>query len=495
MKPTSLRAFSVNFKSKINGFYSSLILLSIFLLFLSARLFNLSKYGLWFDEILSLTWVRLGWNSLFETIVKDFVHPPLFYVLLKLWIIVGGESLTWLKIFPLIFAVAALAPLYLLCRELKISPMEFCLALIFISLNSYLIYYAQELRMYSMAVFFSLLSMWLFIKFSEQDSIQRQFDTALFAANLLLVYTHYFGWLVILSEVAFVIFWKKAKFNRFFLQILAVGLCFLPWGYWVVSEAVKRGGLDNNVSWIIKPNLESVMILLSTFHGTEQGQKASGIGFLIFLPPFLLWIWRIYRERKREDLLILTFLGLISALPIVIVYFASQILKTSVWVDRYLIFAAVPYILLLAVSISRVKIGWLKYAFLVSTILWSLGTGIWNIYHYRVRTDWINLSNQIVQTESEPKQPRKIFAFDLGVFLCLPYALGEIESDNLTVERVKNIADINERKFWFGYRPDLWKEQELPQQTFQKMNCSIEKELRDVTIYQRVELFLVNCSK
>jgi hypothetical protein len=69
-------------------------LFEIFLLFIGTRLLNLSKYGLWSDEVFSLQTAKLGWASLIDKVIFDIVHPPLFYALLKIWMIIGGDSLT-----------------------------------------------------------------------------------------------------------------------------------------------------------------------------------------------------------------------------------------------------------------------------------------------------------------------------------------------------------------------------------------------------------------
>jgi uncharacterized membrane protein len=85
-------------------------------------------------------------------------------LLLKIWIAIGGESLLWLKLLPVTVAVASILPLLLLCRELNLSAIETNTALFLIAVNAYLIQNAQELRMYSLLTFFTLSSLWLFVR-------------------------------------------------------------------------------------------------------------------------------------------------------------------------------------------------------------------------------------------------------------------------------------------------------------------------------------------
>jgi len=480
---------------KIKKTYLPLFLVQIFLLFVGARLLNLSKYGLWLDEVFSVETAKLDWMSLFDKVIYDVVHPPLFYALLKIWIIIGGDSLIWVKTLPVLFALFALIPLYFLCRELKIDSTEFCLALTFISLNSYQIFFAQELRMYSLLAFVSLWSMWLFIRFLREDSRSLKLEAILLFVNLLLVYTHYFGWFTILAEVVFVFFREKTKFKRFFIQTFFVGACFLPWSYLVFSAALKKGGLGENLSWLEKPGFSGIFLFFAEIQGTMPIPKATTAGFLLFLPPVLLWVRQIVRQRNSEDLSIFTFLGLVSALPVTVAFLLGQILKTPVWSERYFIASAVPYTLLLAISISRIKDARLKKVFLTLTILWTLGAGAWNIFYYRKRIDWAHISNRIVQTDAAPNSPIKIFVSEEWLRMPLQNSLDEIQSGRLNVEKVNTIDDVNEKEFWFGYRQTMWNEQESPPQKIEKKNCTVKSEAKDEIFDEKVNVLFVKCNE
>src|ERR1700733_10783471 len=90
-------------------------------IFVAVRLWNLGTFCLDSDEIWSLTCARESWSGLFHEAGFDIVHPPLFYMLLKLWIAIGGSSLIWLRLLPAALSFAALVPFYFLCRSLGLS--------------------------------------------------------------------------------------------------------------------------------------------------------------------------------------------------------------------------------------------------------------------------------------------------------------------------------------------------------------------------------------
>src|SRR6188768_330726 len=81
-------------------------------IYAAVRCWGLTASCLWFDEIFGVHAAEHSWDSLLSFVALDLIHPPLFYVLLKLWIGVGGEALGWLRAFPVIFAVAALIPFF-----------------------------------------------------------------------------------------------------------------------------------------------------------------------------------------------------------------------------------------------------------------------------------------------------------------------------------------------------------------------------------------------
>src|SRR5262245_10663293 len=134
-------------------------------LFVAGRLWRLTSYSLRPDEIFSIQVAQSAtWMDMLNAVIGDVVHPPLFYAMLKVWLGLGGESEFWLRLLPVFTAVAAIGPFFLLCRELKLRAAEINLALTLFAVNAYLIYFAQELRMYSLLLFFTLCSLWLFVK-------------------------------------------------------------------------------------------------------------------------------------------------------------------------------------------------------------------------------------------------------------------------------------------------------------------------------------------
>ena len=170
----------------------SILLISAGILYLISRSYHLNYFALWNDEVFSVTVAKMPWPGMFRAVIDDIVHPPLFYILLKSWIYMGGSSVIWMRLLPFLISVATLVPLLLLFREWKLSQLEMTLAMVLISFNELLIYYSQELRMYSLLVGLSLTSLWLFGRFLHGISLacSNKFPAGLFALLWRVVCVH-----------------------------------------------------------------------------------------------------------------------------------------------------------------------------------------------------------------------------------------------------------------------------------------------------------------
>lgn len=386
-------------------------------LYVAARLRGLTASCLWFDEIFSVHAARHTWGALWRFAAADLIHPPLFYALLKLWASAGGESLLWLRLFPALTAIAALVPFFLLARELRLGAQATTLALLLVASNGYLIKYAQELRMYSLLLLFTLTSLWLFVRLLNSARASRRLLFALFFANLLLVYTHYYGWLVVACEAAFVAYAGRRKLRAFLVVCAGLLLCFAPWVFACVSASRAGGGLAQNVGWIERPGARAITELYALLNEPFYFRQSSAepvyarggalFGLILLGVPVLLLLFRTLRSRRAalsqeehaddvrdeharaddvrdesahvEDLSNrvgpLTFLSFFTLAPVALAFVASRVLPYSVWGTRHLIIVAAPYTLLCGAALARTRPAWLKSAALLLLSCWLLLVG------------------------------------------------------------------------------------------------------------------------
>src|SRR5580698_8794146 len=105
---------------KVSKAFVSLATIGVVALFIGMRLWRMTDFTLDGDEIFSVQLARDNWHGLFKYALEDAIHPPLLYILLKLCIGIGGDSLLWLRMFPAAASILCLLPVFALCRDLNI---------------------------------------------------------------------------------------------------------------------------------------------------------------------------------------------------------------------------------------------------------------------------------------------------------------------------------------------------------------------------------------
>src|SRR5258708_5161656 len=140
--------------------------------FIAMRLWRVSEFSLDGDEIFSVLLARDTWPNLFQRAIQDAIHPPLLYVLLKLWMRIGGESLLWMRLLPVSISVACLVPVFFLCRRLGVSAGARNVAIALAAVHPIDVYYGQHIRMYSLLALIALLSTLCFERYLDQPSIK-----------------------------------------------------------------------------------------------------------------------------------------------------------------------------------------------------------------------------------------------------------------------------------------------------------------------------------
>lgn len=473
-----LQANSKGIKREVGS--TLMIFAIITLLFIVARFFRITTFSLWGGETFIIDGIRQNWSGMFDYIIADIVHPPLFYVLAKSWVAIGGESLLWLKLLPFLITLAGLPAIFLLGRELNLEPKVLGLALFLIASSGFLIHYAQEFRNYSLLFTLGLYSLWLFVGFHNSEKVVPKQSIPLFFVNLLLIYSHYFGWLIVGLELASLLFWNRRHLALFFVMSAGLLLCFLPWFVLVYRSAIQIGGLDYNLDWIPRPDWRSVLNLLADFSG-DLGFKASKvIGILLLGMPIALYGWQICSDYENtalsESRTVYWWLLLVTFAPMIVIFIASQFFRQALWIDRYFIFLVVPYLMLVALSVFNLKSNWMRYGFLSLILIWGIATMSFELITNDVawvnpqtgsRIPWLSLAEEISNEESTLEDEKvNLFTLythsennrvgDWAIGTSLDFHLAEIGDERFNIVYAgthKALIEkaIDEEHFWVGY--------------------------------------------
>ena len=127
--------------------------------------------GLWYDELtmyneaVKPTFLQVLFFSL-----KDDVHFPLYQILLHYWGNLFSFSDFALRSFSAVIGVLTVIVGYFIGKTLNSKFLAFLLMTLF-ALNSYLIYYSQEVKMYELMAFFASLNLLFLIRIDKINTL------------------------------------------------------------------------------------------------------------------------------------------------------------------------------------------------------------------------------------------------------------------------------------------------------------------------------------
>jgi uncharacterized membrane protein len=481
----------------------TILFVIIIALFIGARLWQLTSFGLFGDETFTVNVATSRWGELIDKVIADIVHPPLFYILLKVWIQAGGQSELWVKLLPCLTSIAAIIPFYFLCREIRMKPATVNLALGLMAVNAYLVYHAQDLRMYSLVMLLTLGSMWLFAKFFNSDGASFKLQAALFISNLLLVYTHYYGWLIVAIEFLFLLIWNRKKLVAFSFAVAALAVSFSPWAYAVGQAAIKKGGLEGNLGWNRPPDFEHFTIYFAMLAGgLEERWKYFGANLdrmvsvfpklaLLFSLPVFLWCWRaIIKARGKSQSSVFWWLAMLSFLPALISYGASHALPQSIWAVRYLIISAPPFIMLLAIACMKLDYAWLRISMALLLFGWSALSGFTQTSN-RDMIAYEPIVHQLIESESEQPAVTKIYTDNYNIASTFNFYLDKANDKKLRAAWVDDYAKAEGDRFWVVFMSYARETQDEIESGFKNRSYDVSEGLKTEAFTYEIVLLRV----
>jgi len=167
----------------------------------------------------------------------DPQHPPLYYVLAKVWVDLWGDSVYALRTLSVLFSGLGLLAMYWFVRELVASRRAALTAMLLMGVSPLFILYGQEAREYALWTLTLLLSsaaLLRALRLSSTAVSQARKDWLLYGCSLLVaVYTSLSTLSLILVQVLYVgivtrLQWSRALYG-FIVSLSAIGLLCLPW--------------------------------------------------------------------------------------------------------------------------------------------------------------------------------------------------------------------------------------------------------------------------
>jgi hypothetical protein len=459
--------------------------------FIAIRFWNLTSFCLDADEIFSVLCARFGLGGLLHAVRVDVVHPPLWYLLLAVWVRVGGESLLWLRLLPCLLSILALAPLWILFRQWRLPASAQMMALALLAVNDYQVFHARYVRMYALLLLLGLASAAVFNAFLERATRRRAL--ALAAVNLLLVYTHYFGWMVVAVEGLHLLWMDRGKLKPFLPGAVVDGLLFAPWAIGAMQAAIAKGGLAANLGWIRHPGIDDVLWYYTGCNGPFWPIPVASTMLYVLLGVMAAGLWQVFRHTSSAlEASRLRFLALLAMVPPAATYLLSNMLPESVWGNRHMIVSTIPYLILLAMAIAALRPKWIRYLVMVITAAW-ICWGAYRVTNYpEPRNNLDVLTGQLVALNASQGARGQATIYFLDPYLSFPMRY-YLETHYHRKWKLVDVSDphaVSGDRFWVAYNHKSWKGPGHPQDVMRRLGYQIGPGVWAGDRWDRIGVFL-----
>jgi mannosyltransferase len=406
---------------------------------------HLDFQSLWRDEVDAIAFATRAFPRLLSTFTRPKENGPLYFLLLKPWIALTGDSEFSVRFFSLALGVLAVPLAYTLGRR-WLSPLASVLGALLMAVSPYLVWYSQEAKMYTLITFLTMLSLYLYIEALARG--RWSYWAAYVMATSLCLYTHILAALIIpLEIVLFVVWWPRhrARLKPWLAAIGCVTLPYIPLAFWEIPlllSSYETGHpfyplnkvlstlflvFSHGVSGLASPwrlILTSILFIFLFLAGVFLGDKKLPSNperrdeqqeCSVSLGPDCQIRARTAGfdnpagagegpYRKRMTLLLYLFL------PIAGVYLIS--LGMPIFADRYLIYVAPAFYLILGRGLAALKLrSNAVFTLCLALVLVLNGQSIWAQSHTRLKSDFCSAARYFA-LHREPD--------DLVIFL-MPY--------------------------------------------------------------------------
>lgn len=383
----------------------------IILLALGLQIWMLSYVTIWYDEAVSIRSASFPLLKLIKAEYYNEFNPPLYFLLLKVWKFVFSDSEIFLRSLSILISTINLIIVYSLAK-LWGDDRSGIFALVLVAFHSFFIDYAVQIRMYPLLIFFTLLSFYIYTKFTNSVGHKRQ-TLYLFLLTCSIVfsfYTHYFGILVLLGIMVFSSYHLFILRDRnqvyVFLVLFMSFILMIPGGILAMNQV----NTFEPSRWIFDQLDMNTLLILLSGNGSYSYIKDAPLRILL-LPAVLFGFIVLFRNNKKH-----------IAIPIMIVIFLSVL---SLWLmsiinlnvsSRYLIHISLLILILAASSLIKTKdypsriLGIFGLIIISASVYYGFNEKIQGQYKYS-NPNWKQVA-QIVMKAKEDNEPVVIMGWD-----------------------------------------------------------------------------------
>jgi 4-amino-4-deoxy-L-arabinose transferase-like glycosyltransferase len=355
------------------------------------RIYHNVDISLWHDEAFSALMIRYPWGEMFTRLGLD-VHPPMYYVALRLWHYIFGGTLWSLRGFSIFFGTGTILAAYAFMKEAFQSQKLALWAALLVALNPFELQYVTEARMYTFGAFFAVLAAYFLVK-ALREQKQYHEDQKLNMPNLpqdiqlkknflwhyfgfavciaIIILTHYYLLFTAAALMLYGLFFCIHEFRKQYKNyIWFLGACclsliaFLPWlktFLWQLRSVGQSYWIPDMTWWSIPSTLWTILLGFANDTANPNTQK-------LLIAVTLFSIFFLYQFIRRTDRFEKWLILLAVVLPFVgsVLFYVKSVHcihagtglechGRSVYMDRYFLYAAIFYSMAFAAWLYQIK--------------------------------------------------------------------------------------------------------------------------------------------
>jgi uncharacterized membrane protein len=325
----------------------------VIILLRSTMNFPLLFQSYWRDEAFSILLAQKSVPDIIRIVAHDF-SPPLYFLLLRIWIIFFGTSEVATRSLSFLFYVLTLITIFFMVRHfMRLNKWLILLIVIVLGcIHPLMINNAFETRMYTMIAWLTTLSWYLLLR-----KKWRMYALVTLAG----LYTQYFMVIIVGVQLLYIllrlliqkknILYVIQKNLLPFAFLMSPLFFFMPWILYVLAS---HNLASSQSFWIPKPtilNLITIPSFITFGYDTFSNFKfdVKPFSFLIYALVTLSFL-----QRPKDKSHVVYPLILWTFVPGILVWILAQF-TTSLFLPRYLIVSSPALIMLVIVCLHELK--------------------------------------------------------------------------------------------------------------------------------------------
>lgn len=335
--------------------------------------FPLLFQSYWRDEAFSILLAQKPFFDIIRIAARDF-SPPLYFLLLRVWIIMFGVSEVATRSLSVIFYILTLCTIFFIIRHFtRLNKWLILMSLTLMgSIHPLMMNNAFETRMYSMIAWLTTLSWYMLLRKKWGLYV---------LVTLAGLYTQYFMVIVVGAQVLYILLKllieKKNILHTIqknlvpFVLLLSPLFLFIPWILFVLAS---HNLTSSQSFWIPKPTILNLITIPSFI--TFGYDSFSSFRFDVRPFSFLIYALIVFSflQKPKDKSHVVYPLLLWTFVPGILVWTLAQF-STSLFLPRYLIVSSPALILLVIVCLHETKpISKVIIASLILIVLWNFLT-------------------------------------------------------------------------------------------------------------------------